>query len=148
MPEEDHRAPSRNVSVAVTEGPIDLSQCESLATPYDGALVIFCGVVRGESEGRSVRGLSYESYNHMAERQMRDIAHAAQAEYGANAVRLVHRTGDLQIGEVSVLAAVSAPHRDAAFGACRFCIDAIKQKAAIWKKETFFDGESRWVDGA
>lgn len=136
------------VDVRVTTEPIRLCDCEGVPTPSDGALVVFSGVVRNETEGRSVIGLSYEAYKRLAETQMRDIARRAREAHGATAVRLVHRTGDLVVGEISVLAAVSAPHRQAAFDACRFCIDAIKQGAAIWKKELFADGTARWASHA
>lgn len=139
--------PASGLSVRVTPEPISLSECDAIVSPADGALVIFSGWVRNDSEGRAVSGLSYEAYEQMAEEQMREIGLTAQAEYGANSVLLIHRTGDLKVGEVSVITAVSAPHRDSAFSACRFCIDAIKEKAAIWKKEAFVDGASRWVRG-
>lgn len=139
---------SRSVTARVTREPIDISGAEMFAGPTDGAVVVFWGVVRDRTAGRSVKGLSYEAYDEMAEEQMVQIGRIAQHEHGAGPVLMVHRTGDLSVGEVSVLVAVAAPHRDAAFGACRFCIDELKRKAAIWKKEIFFDGESRWVEGA
>lgn len=138
--------PSARVVVKVSPEPITLAECDTIAAPSDGALVTFSGIVRNETEGRPVSSLMYESYKEMAEIQMADIGQMAAARFGLSSVLLVHRTGNLGVGEVSVLAAVSAPHRGPAFEACRFCIDAIKQKVAIWKKELFSDGGSRWVD--
>lgn len=135
------------VVVKVTSEPIDISEGANTPTPEDGALVVFSGIVRQWSEGRAVSGLSYEAYDLLARQQMAEIGRRAQDEYGASSVFLVHRTGEVKPGEVSVVAAASAPHREAAFAACRFCIDAIKQQAAIWKKETFADGDSRWAAG-
>lgn len=89
--------------------------------------------------------LEYESYARMAERQMREIAELALTRFGLGSVLLLHRTGILRVGEVSVVAAASAPHRDVAFEGCRFCIDTVKQQVAVWKKEVFADGKSRWV---
>lgn len=137
-----------DVTVLVTSAPISVSDCEQLAASSDGALVVFAGLVRDHNEGKAVTGLSYESYVRMAEQQMWGIGIRAQQDHGANRVLLAHRTGDLRVGEVSVVTAVSAPHRDAAFSACRFCIDAIKEGAAIWKKELFATGESRWAQGS
>lgn len=141
-------AASGGITAKVTSEPLDLSECQKLVTPSDGALVVFSGVVRGQSQGRAVSGLSYEAYGRMAEGQMMEIGRRAQREYGATSVLLVHRTGVLEVGEISVISAVSAPHRDAAFQACRFCIDRVKEKAAVWKKENFADGGSRWVKGS
>lgn len=139
---------SRPVTARVTREPIDISQVEMFAGRSDGAVVVFWGVVRDRTAGRSVKGLSYEAYEEMAEEQMVQIGRIAQHEHGAGPVLMVHRTGDLCVGDVSVLIAVAAPHRDAAFEACRFCIDELKRKAAIWKKEIFLDGGSRWIEGA
>lgn len=147
MTEQDWRRPPK-VIVQVTSAPIDSSAAGDIAESSDGALVVFSGRVRDENEGRRVSGLEYEAYNRMAEEQMRDIAARAQKEHGAGSVLIIHRTGNLSVGEVSVVTAVSAPHRDAAFRACRFCIDAVKEKAAIWKKEIFVDGSTQWVNGA
>lgn len=136
------------VVVRVTADPIRAPDPAFVSAPSDGALVVFFGIVRDSTEGRAVESLLYEAYDRMAEDQMMQIGDLAREKYGATHVLLVHRTGDLRVGEVSVMTAVSAPHRDSAFLACRFCIDAIKERAAIWKKEIFGDGGSRWVEGA
>jgi len=134
-----------SVTVKVTHDPIGICDAEDLARSSDGGLVVFAGSVRHESEGRRVDALEYESYAQMAEKQMREIAESARARFELGSVLLLHRTGHLEVGEVSVVAAASAPHRDAAFAGCRFCIDEVKQHAAIWKKEIYADGNSRWV---
>jgi molybdopterin synthase catalytic subunit len=113
----------------------------------DGAVALFLGIVRDHSRGRRVLHLEYEAYPEMAESEMAALAAAAERRFEISAVALVHRTGRLEIGEVSVAAAVAAPHRSAAFDACRFVIDTLKRTVPIWKKEVFEGGEV-WIEGA
>lgn len=134
------------ITVSVSELPIETSIAEEFARASDGAVVTFAGVVRDSSVGRDVRELQYESYDEMAESEMRRIAEEACNRWPIGRVLMVHRTGHLAIGDVSVLIAVSAPHRGEAFDACEFCIDTLKQTVPIWKKEHFADGESVWVN--
>jgi molybdopterin synthase catalytic subunit len=117
-----------------------------LKAPEDGAIVVFEGIVRNESGGRRTLYLEYEAYEAMALKQMGVIAAAMRSQFGADAVALVHRLGRLEIGETSVLIAVSSPHRRAAFEACRYGIDTLKQTVPIWKKEYFEDG-AVWAQG-
>lgn len=133
------------VEVLITDQTIDPDEVPS-ASPADGAVVSFLGVVRGSTDGRGVEGLDYEAYGDMASRQLREIAREAGERWRLSRVRVVHRTGALDVGDVSVLVAVTAPHREEAFEACRFVIDTLKDRAAIWKKERFSDGSSRWVE--
>ncbi len=105
---------------------------------------MFIGTVRDATKGRAVLRLEFEAYDSMALREMRKIAEQAFEQWPLQAIAMHHRTGVLQIGEVAVVIAVSAAHRDAAFGACRFVIDTLKQTVPIWKKEVFEDGEV-WV---
>lgn len=113
----------------------------------DGAVVVFDGIVRNHSQGRATLHLEYEAYRPMALAQMHAIAAEMRRRFAIDRVALVHRLGRLEIGESSVLIAVSAPHRAAAFDACRFAIEALKRSVPIWKKEYFADGEV-WVEGA
>lgn len=113
----------------------------------DGAVVVFDGIVRNHSQGRATLHLEYEAYRPMALAQMRAITAEMRRRFAIDRVALVHRLGRLEIGESSVLIAVSAPHRAAAFDACRFAIEALKRSVPIWKKEYFADGEV-WVEGA
>jgi molybdopterin converting factor subunit 1 len=112
----------------------------------DGAVSVFEGIVRNESHGRQTIYLEYEAYVPMALAKIREIAAHARANFPIHRVVIVHRLGRMEIGETSVLIAVSAAHRAAAFDACRFAIDTLKQVVPIWKKEYFRDG-SAWADG-
>jgi molybdopterin synthase catalytic subunit/molybdopterin converting factor small subunit len=113
--------------------------------PGAGGIVIFSGVVRNETGGRPVKFLEYEAHAPMAEAKMREIGEAVRAQWGGvKRVAILHRIGRLQIGESSVLIAVSAAHRQDAFDACRYAIDTLKRTVPVWKKEHFEDGEV-WV---
>ena len=113
--------------------------------PGAGAVVLFSGVVRDQTGGRRVKFLEYEAHAPMAVAKMREIAAAARQRYpGIRRLALVHRVGRLEIGESSVLIAVSTAHRGEGFDACHFAIDTLKETVPIWKKEFFEDGEV-WV---
>ena len=112
----------------------------------DGAIVTFDGFVRNESHGRATLYLEYEAYEAMALAKMRKIGDQVQQRFKVHRIAMVHRLGRLEIGETSVFIAVSAPHRAAAFDACRFAIDTLKQTVPIWKKEYFEDG-AVWAEG-
>src|SRR5512134_2842546 len=116
------------------------------ATPADGAVCLFLGVVRDENAGRRVLRLEYEAYEEMALPLMQEIVAEARRSFPVTELRLVHRLGRLEIGEASVAVAVSSPHRAQAFAACRFAIDALKARVPIWKKEFYADG-SAWLEG-
>jgi molybdopterin synthase catalytic subunit len=113
--------------------------------PEAGAVVTFAGNVRNHSRGRRVEYLEYSAYGPMAERKLREIAEEAERRWECR-VAVRHRTGRLEIGEPSVLIAVSCAHRAAAFEACRYVIDTLKQTVPIWKKEVWEDGEV-WIEG-
>jgi molybdopterin synthase catalytic subunit len=114
--------------------------------PEDGAIVIFDGIVRNNSRGRKTRYLEYEAYEPMALKQMQLLAGKAFADFPIRDLAIVHRLGRLEIGESSVLIAVFSAHRAAAFDACRWLIDTLKQTVPIWKKEFFEDG-AVWAQG-
>ena len=109
-----------------------------------GGVVTFTGSVRGETKGRRVLRLSYEAYVPMAERTLSQIAAEADEKWPGSRLAIVHRVGVLEPGELAVVIAAAAPHRDAAFAACRHAIERLKQSVPIWKKEHFEDGEV-WV---
>src|SRR5580704_5069709 len=115
-------------------------------TDIDGAIVTFDGCVRDNSHGRRTLYLEYESYESMALAKLREIAAELRAKFAIDRVAIAHRLGRLEIGETSVYIAVSAPHRAAAFDACRSAIDTLKRTVPIWKKEYFADG-AVWADG-
>lgn len=130
----------------LTADPLDSAALEaSVAAPEHGAVVTFLGIVRETSPtGKQVEYLEYEAFEGMAEREMERIAAEVEARWPGSAVAIAHRTGRLAIGEASVAISVATPHRGAAFEACRYAIDRLKQTVPIWKKEVFADG-SQWV---
>jgi molybdopterin synthase catalytic subunit len=113
--------------------------------PEAGAVVTFAGNVRNHSRGRRVEYLEYDAYVSMAERKLREIAEETEQRWDCR-VAVRHRTGRLEIGEPSVLIAVSAAHRGVAFEACRYVIDTLKVVVPIWKKEVWEGGEV-WIEG-
>jgi molybdopterin synthase catalytic subunit/molybdopterin converting factor small subunit len=117
-----------------------------LKRPSDGAVVVFDGIVRDNTRGRQTLYLDYEAYEAMALKQMDSLALEARNRFEVRGVSIIHRLGRLKIGETSVLIAVSAAHRAAAFDACRWIIDTLKKTVPIWKKEYFEDG-AVWADG-
>jgi molybdopterin synthase catalytic subunit len=127
--------------------PIDMAAlARHVRAPDDGATVTFDGFVRNQSHNRPTLYLDYEAYEPMALAKMREIGVQLHEKYSIHRVAMVHRLGRLGIGDTSVFIAVSAPHRAAAFDACRFAIDTLKRTVPIWKKEYFEDG-SVWADG-
>lgn len=130
----------------VTQEPLsEAAVVGAVADPEAGGLVVFSGVVRNETGGRRVKFLEYEAHAPMAEAKLREIGETIRARWpGVKRVAMVHRLGRLEIGEPSVVIAVSAAHRAEAFEACRFAIDRLKETVPIWKKEHFEDGEV-WV---
>ncbi|MCI0547590.1 MAG: molybdenum cofactor biosynthesis protein MoaE [Candidatus Rokubacteria bacterium] len=132
--------------VRVVHEPIDeRSLVAAVEDPGAGAVCLFSGVVRDQTGGRRVKFLEYEAHAPMAEAKMREIAAEVRARWGSvRRVALVHRVGRLEIGESSVLIAVSSAHRREAFEACHYAIDALKETVPVWKKEHFEDGEV-WV---
>jgi len=112
----------------------------------DGATVAFDGYVRNQSHGRATDYLEYEAYEPMAIAKMKEIVAQIHEKFRIHRVAMVHRLGRLEIGETSVFIAVSAPHRGAAFDACRHAIDTLKKTVPIWKKEYFADG-AVWAEG-
>lgn len=137
----------RETLIELVRGRIQTEEISArLKAPEDGALVVFEGIVRNESGGRRTLYLEYEAYEAMALKQMGVIAASMRSQFGADAVALVHRLGRLEIGETSVLIAVSSAHRRAAFEACRYAIDTLKRNVPIWKKEYFEDG-AVWARG-
>jgi MoaE-MoaD fusion protein len=119
---------------------------EGLKVPEDGALVIFDGFVRDNFKGQRTLYLEYEGYESMAVAKMREIGAQIREKFSVHRIAIVHRLGRLEIGETSVLIAVSSPHRGAAFDACRYAIDTLKRTVPIWKKE-YFAGGAVWAEG-
>lgn len=119
---------------------------QQLKAPKDGAVVVFEGIVRDNSHGRKTLYLEYETYEPMATRKMAGIGREAKQKFAIDRISMVHRVGRLEIGETSVAIVVTSAHRRAAFEACHFAIDRLKQVVPIWKKEFFEDG-AVWAEG-
>jgi len=109
-----------------------------------GAIATFIGTTRVESRGRTVQRLDYEAYEGMAEKVMAELADALKEKYDVCEIAIHHRTGRVEIGEASVVIAVSAPHRQDALAACREAIDTLKEQVPLWKKEVYEGGEE-WI---
>ncbi|MGE0026844.1 MAG: molybdenum cofactor biosynthesis protein MoaE [Thermoleophilia bacterium] len=133
--------------IALTDEPLDLAPLlAAVGDPEHGGTATFIGTTRREGGGRPVAALRYEAYEELALAEMRAIAAEAGEAYGAR-VALLHRVGRVDVGEPSVMVAVSAGHRPAAFAACRFAIDALKARVPVWKQTVFEDGGTSWIDG-
>jgi molybdopterin synthase catalytic subunit len=132
---------------AMTFAPLSLQDVYALADdPGNGAVVVMSGTVRNQTDGKPVVFLEYQAYEPMALRVFGQIAAEIRVRWpDVRRVVIHHRTGKLEIGEISVLVAVGCPHRGEAFEACRFAIDTLKHNAPIWKKEHWQDGSSNWV---
>ena len=132
---------------ALVHRPIDRAAIvAAIKQPEDGGLVVFDGIVRNHTRGRRTLYLDYTAYEPMALLQMEQLAQQALANHAIRDLWVVHRLGQLQIGESSVYIVVAAAHRAAAFEACRWIIDTLKKTVPIWKKEYFEDG-AVWADG-
>lgn len=112
----------------------------------NGAVTSFAGVVRDNTGGRATAYLEYDVYEEMAEKEMRAIGEAVKAKWEVDSVAILHGRGRMEIGDISVLIAVSSPHRKASLEACHFAIDQLKESVPIWKKEVWTDGEA-WIEG-
>ncbi|MCH8200697.1 MAG: molybdenum cofactor biosynthesis protein MoaE [Chloroflexi bacterium] len=111
-----------------------------------GAIALFYGVVRDHNRGRKVMHLEYDAYPEMATRVMQRIADEVKERFNIAETAIQHRTGRLEVGETSLLVAVSSAHRKEAFEACHALVDRFKETVPVWKKEVFEDGEE-WVEG-
>jgi molybdopterin synthase catalytic subunit len=132
----------------VTPDPIDgQALAELVRTDSDGAVTLFYGVVRNNSEGRDVERLEYEAHETMAVRKLQEVCEETKRRFPEiTEVGAWHRTGTLELGEASLLVAVSSPHRKASFDACHWCVDRIKEVVPVWKKEHWVGGAA-WVEG-
>jgi len=129
----------------IVEHPIDAAAVSAaVADAATGATVTFVGTTRDHNDGRAVTGLEYEAYPEMALAELRKIGAELQTRWPIARVAIVHRIGRVPIGEASVVIAVSSAHRVAAFEACHFAIDRLKEVVPIWKKE-HFDGGEVWI---
>lgn len=119
-----------------------------VADPAAGGTCLFIGTVRDHGEEGAVTGLTYEAWDELAQTRLTEIAQEMFDGWPIEKVALLHRHGELAVGQASVVVAVSAAHRAEAFAACRHGIERLKHDVPIWKKESLASGESRWVQGA
>jgi molybdopterin synthase catalytic subunit len=132
----------------IRDEPLSIDEVFAAVTgPPAGGIAVFAGAVRDHDHGRSVTGLSYSAHPSAAA-ELRAVAEKVAGRFDVHAIAAVHRTGDLQIGDLAVVVAVSAGHRDTAFEACRALIDDLKATVPIWKHQTFTGGDSEWVNSA
>ncbi len=131
----------------VTTEPLNIQTFNDLVKrPTDGAVVTFDGIVRNSFDGRAVRSLEYEAYAEMAEKKMAQIGEQVRQKFPIGKIAMIHRLGQLDIGESSIIIAVAAPHRHEAFEACAYAMDRVKEEVPVWKKEFFADGNDHWVN--
>jgi molybdopterin synthase catalytic subunit len=134
-----------NISLKISESVLDLLACQSFVSQASaGGIVHFVGTVRNHTKGKKVLKLEFEAYTSMALKEMRKIAEDAIERFNVQKIAIHHRIGTLGVGEIPVIIAVSSAHRAAAFLACQYAIDTLKEQVPIWKREFFEDGEV-WV---
>lgn len=127
---------------------IDLNQLLAMQYfPECGGLALFAGTVRDHHEGKAVQSLKYTAYKPLAERLVREIELDIEQKYGVSYVRVVHRIGHLDIGEVAIYAVARAAHRREAFAACEEAVERVKHEVPVWKEEFYHDGTSVFVEG-
>ena len=130
----------------LTEEPILLGKFFSFSSnPSCGATASFVGMVRDHDEGKRVKKLYYECYPSMADKMIGQLITEASDQWNINEIRVLHRVGTLEIGDVAVAIAVSSAHREEAFQGCRFLIERLKLEVPIWKKQIFEDGTNEWA---
>jgi len=133
-------------SIKITSEKLSLQDCTSFIEDDScGGIVTFVGTVRNSTQNKTVTLLDFSGYEPMAIKEMQKIANKALTKFSIHKIAIHHAVGELQIGEIPVIIAVSSAHRKAAFEACEFAIDTLKETVPIWKKEHFDDGEV-WVN--
>jgi molybdopterin synthase catalytic subunit len=133
----------RLIAIRETELSVDEVRA-AVADPAAGGIALFAGAVRDSDHDQGVTGLSYSAHP-SAEAELQRVAEMIADKFPALGVAAVHRVGDLEIGDLAVVAAVACPHRSEAFDACRELIDVLKASVPIWKHQRFTDGTSEWV---
>lgn len=137
------------IRVSISREPLDVAAAhEFVADPAHGAVTSFIGAVRRTNLGKDVLGVSYDVYAPLAEKVLRQLCEKVAEDMGGKInICMAHYHGRLDVGGVSVVIAVSTPHRGEAFAACRTLIEELKHSAPIWKQEHYADGDSEWVQG-
>lgn len=126
------------IEVNISAKPLNVEECiDKVTSPECGGIDVFIGTVRNATKGNTVIRLEFEAYERMALKEMQKLANQATEKWSVNNVVIHHRVGALEVGDIPVIICVSAAHRDAAFDACRYIIDTLKQTVPIWKKRNF-----------
>lgn len=134
-----------SINIVLSTEALDVTTCyQEVEDDHAGGNVLFVGTVRNQTQGKKVVKLDFEAYRPMAIKEMRKIAATIVERWNATKISIHHRTGTLKIGDIAVIISVSTPHRAAAFEACEYAIDTLKETVPIWKKEYFEDG-AVWV---
>lgn len=141
----DAPAGSADDVAGLSAEPISAAALAAEVPPGSGAVATFEGRVRDTNDGRRVTRLHYDAYPAMADRVFASILRRTRRAHPVKAVRVLHRTGTLEVGETAVAIVVAAGHRDEAFAAARFVIEAVKAELPVWKREEYEDGSSRWL---
>lgn len=145
MAPSEENCGERVLIARIVEERISLEECSAaVENSSAGAVVTFAGVVRDHDEGRGVSDLSYTAHPSAAQ-AIRESAERIAAKYPEVRLAIVHRTGDLAVGDLALACAVAAAHRGDAFAACSDLVDDVKQTVPIWKEQRFDDGSSEWV---
>lgn len=136
----------KRTSIKITSEKLSLQECYSFVEDDScGGISVFVGTVRNDTQGKEVTQLDFSTYKPMAIKEMQKIADLALSKFSVHKIAIHHAEGMLQIRDVPVIITVSSKHRKAAFEACEFAIDTLKETVPIWKKEYFSDGEV-WVN--
>jgi molybdopterin synthase catalytic subunit len=137
---------TKNSSIKIIAKKLNLQDCYDFVFDAScGGIALFIGTVRNQTQNKEVTLLDFSTYESMAVKEMQKIADKALAKFDILKIAIHHAEGELKIGDIPVIIAVSSPHRKAAFAACQFAIDTLKETVPIWKKEHFVDGEV-WVN--
>ena len=132
----------------VRDTPLSVDEVHNaVSDPSAGGIALFSGTVRNHDRGRDVQQLGYSAHPSAAA-ELRRVCEKIAADFDVTAIAAVHRVGELAVGDLAVVVAVSCPHRADAFTACRALIDELKQTVPVWKHQVFGDGESEWVNSA
>jgi molybdopterin synthase catalytic subunit len=132
----------------ITDQPLDMDALvRETENPASGALVTFAGTVRDHHGGRGVSGMTYSAYEPMAEKVLEELEQETLERFPIHACRIVHRIGELAVGEDSVLIVVRSAHRGDAFDAARYAIDTLKVRLPVWKHDFYTDGSDAYQDG-
>ena len=135
-----------NSSIKITSDKLNIQNCYDFVRDAScGGIALFVGTVRNKTQDKSVTLLDFSTYQGMAIKEMKMIADKALKDFDILKIAIHHAEGELHIGDIPVIIAVSSPHRKAAFAACQFAIDTLKETVPIWKKEHFEDGQV-WVN--